>query len=98
MRHEVDLAQVRAVEVRVELRRGDVGVAQQLLHDAQVGTALQHVRCEAVAQRVRVQPVDAHHCARLGHERMQSLRPRLLRNTAEFETLGLTRQDRQCSR
>ena len=35
----VDLAEAIAVDVGVDLRRRDVGVAQQVLHDAQVGAA-----------------------------------------------------------
>ncbi len=42
-----------AVHVRVDLRCADVGVPQKLLNDAQVGPALQQVRCEAVPQRMR---------------------------------------------
>lgn len=69
----VDLTDVAAVEVGVELRRGDVGVAEKLLDDAQVGASLEHVRREAVAQRVRVQPLDPHDSAGLGHERVNAL-------------------------
>ena len=69
----VDLAHVGAVEVRVELRRGDVGVPQELLDDAQVGAALEHVGGEAMAQRVRVKPLDPHDGAGLGHERVHAL-------------------------
>ena len=39
--------------VGVDLRGGDVGVAEQLLHDAQVGAVLQQVAREGVAQHVR---------------------------------------------
>jgi hypothetical protein len=37
----------------VDLRRRHRGVAEQLLHDAHVGAALEQVRRERVAQRVR---------------------------------------------
>ena len=40
-------------DVRVDLRRADVGVAEERLHDAQVGAAAEQVRRERVAQRVR---------------------------------------------
>ena len=50
----VDLRQVLEIEVRVDLRRADVGVAQHLLHAAQVAARLQHVGGEAVAEQVRV--------------------------------------------
>ena len=37
----------------VDLRRGDVGVAEQFLHDAQIGAVLQQMAGEGVAQHVR---------------------------------------------
>ena len=43
----------RLIDVRVDLRRGDAGVAEQLLHLPQVGAAGQQVRGKAVPQRVR---------------------------------------------
>ena len=48
-------------------------MAEKLLDDAEVGAAFEHVRREAVAQRVRVQPLDAHEGAGLCHERMHAL-------------------------
>ena len=45
--------------MRVDLRRRDVAVAEHLLQRAQVGAAFEHVRGKAVAQQVRVQPLDA---------------------------------------
>jgi hypothetical protein len=42
-----------ARDVGVDLRGGDVGVAQQQLHHAQVGAVVDEVRGEGVAQRVR---------------------------------------------
>ena len=50
----VHLPQSRAVDVRVDLRGGDVGVTQHLLHDAQIGPAREQVRCEAVPEHVGV--------------------------------------------
>ena len=50
----VHLGQVLEVEPRIDLRGGDVGVAQQLLHGAQVAARLQQVARERVAQHVRV--------------------------------------------
>ena len=43
--------------VGVDLRRRDVGMAEQLLHDAQVGAVLQEVAGEGVAQHVRADAV-----------------------------------------
>ena len=40
-------------QMRVNLRGGDVGVAQQQLHAAQVGAMLDHVRCATMPQPVR---------------------------------------------
>ena len=39
--------------VRVDLGRADVGVAEQLLNDAKVGPVLQQMAGEGVAQDVR---------------------------------------------
>ena len=57
VRLEGDHADVRAVHMGVELRGGDARVPQQLLHDAQVGTALQQVRGKGMAQGVGMQPL-----------------------------------------
>jgi len=49
----VDAAQIVDVDVRVDLRGGQVGVAEQLLHDAKVRSACEKMRGKAVPQRVR---------------------------------------------
>src|SRR5205807_1350533 len=49
----VDGLEAVAVHVGVVLRGADAGVAEQLLHRAQVGPAGEQVRGEAVPQRVR---------------------------------------------
>lgn len=56
-----DLGQAVGGDVGVDLGRGDVGVAQQGLDDAQVGAALQQVGGEGVAQDMGADPgrVDA---------------------------------------
>ena len=51
---EVDVAAPAVRDVRVELGRAEVGVAEHLLDAAQVGTALEQVRGERMAQQVRV--------------------------------------------
>jgi len=38
--------------VRVNLRGGEIGVAEEHLHDAQVGAVVEQVRGEGVAQGV----------------------------------------------
>src|SRR3954471_23564912 len=53
VRGVIDVAQALGGEVRVDLRRGDVGVAEHLLDRAQVAAAREQVRGEGVAQRVR---------------------------------------------
>ena len=59
MRIEVYLADVGAVEVRVELRGRDAGVTEQFLHDSKVRATLQKVRGEGVSQGVVLQPIDS---------------------------------------
>ena len=46
------------IEVRVDLRGRDVGVAQQFLHAAQVAGGFEHVAREAVAQQVRMHALE----------------------------------------
>ena len=54
---EVLVLEAPVREVRVDLRRRDVGVAEHLLQHAQVAAAGEQVRSERVAQRVRAHPV-----------------------------------------
>ena len=54
---EVRLLQLLAGEVGVELGRRQIGVAEHLLHRAQVAAAGEQVRREGVAQGVRAHPV-----------------------------------------
>src|SRR5665811_2085975 len=56
MRPSVHLPDPLAGQVRVDLRRADARMSQQLLDDPQVGPALQQVRGERVAERVRRRP------------------------------------------
>lgn len=70
---EVLLPDVGAVDVGVDLGRRDVGVAEDLLDDAQVGAAGQHVGGEGVAQRVRVEVRHADGAAGLGDEGVHAL-------------------------
>src|SRR3954454_16186166 len=57
VRLEVDVLQAVAREVRVQLRRGDVGVAEHLLDRAQVAAAGEQVGRERVPKRVRAHPI-----------------------------------------
>jgi hypothetical protein len=54
MRSVVDLRQVLEIEVRIHLGGADVGVTQELLDPAQITAGLEQVRCEGVAEHVRV--------------------------------------------
>ena len=47
------VAQLIGDDMRIDLRRRDVGVAQQQLHRAQIGAARQQVRRKSMAQCVR---------------------------------------------
>ena len=53
MRFHVDVEELCRVDVRVALSSTQTGVAKQLLNRAQVGAALQQMRCEGVPERVR---------------------------------------------
>ena len=54
----------------VDLRRRDIGMAEQLLHDAQIGAVLQQMAGEGMAQHVRADIGGAQ--AGRGGERLQS--------------------------
>ena len=49
----VSRAQVHVGNVRVDLRRRDIAMAQQRLHRTRISTVLQEVRGKAMSQRVR---------------------------------------------
>ena len=53
MRLLIDVFEVLFHNMRVDLRRGNVRVAQHLLNGAQVRTVFEQVHGERVAQRVR---------------------------------------------
>ena len=61
MKLVVDRLETRRVDVGVNLRGGDAGMAEHFLHLPQVGTATEHVRGEAMPQ-----PVGAHRLGRAG--------------------------------
>src|SRR4030095_6570049 len=54
MRGVVDLGERLKVEMRVDLRGGNAGVPQQLLHGAQILRGLEQVGRERMAQHVRM--------------------------------------------
>ena len=49
----VDVPEVGAIQVRVDLGGRDVGMPQELLHCGQIGAALHEVGRERVPERVR---------------------------------------------
>src|SRR5688572_840020 len=49
----VDFAQTCRADVRVNLRGHEALVTQQFLHGANVGSAIEQVRCEAMSQSMR---------------------------------------------
>ena len=48
------IQQARGIDVRIDLRRGQAGVTQQLLERSQVGAARQQMGRKAVSERVGV--------------------------------------------
>ena len=48
----MDRLQPRCIDMRVNLRRCDVGVAQEFLHLSEICTAGKQVRCKTVTQGV----------------------------------------------
>ena len=56
VRVEVDVPASAVGDVRVALRRPEIGVAQHLLHRAQVSASLEEVRRERMPEEVRVHP------------------------------------------
>jgi len=59
---EIRLASPPIRHVRVALGRPEIGVAQHLLHRAEIGTALEEVRREGVTEEVRVDPARLEPC------------------------------------
>ncbi len=80
MRRQVLFLDMGAVNVRVDLCGGNVGMPENLLDDAQIGSAGKHVRRERVAQRVRVKVLDAYSHTRLCDDLVNRL-PREARST-----------------
>jgi hypothetical protein len=54
---EVDLPAPPVRDVRVALGRREVGVSEHLLHAAEIGTALEQMRGEGVAEEMRMHPL-----------------------------------------
>ena len=60
MRRIVDVGQMLEIQMGIDLCGGDVGVAQQFLHAAQVAAGFQQVAGEGMAQQMGMQAaIDA---------------------------------------
>lgn len=57
MGRQIDLSELRAIDVGVDLRGGDVRMPQYLLEHAQIRPAGEHVGRKRVAERMWVQPL-----------------------------------------
>ena len=57
---QIDLGQLRTVDMRVDLRGRNIGMTQNLLQHAQVGTAREHVGGKGVAQGVGMESHQSH--------------------------------------
>jgi len=62
VRTVVDATQAPSVHMRIDLRRRERAVAEQLLDRPQVGAALQQVRREGVPQQMRVHAAGVETC------------------------------------
>lgn len=57
---QIDLGQLRTVNMRVDLRGRNIGMPQDLLQHAQVRAAREHVGGKGVAQGVGMKPHQTH--------------------------------------
>ena len=57
---QVNLSQLRTIDMRVDMRGRNIGMAQNLLQHTQVGTAREHVGGKGVAQGVGMEPNQPH--------------------------------------
>src|SRR5579863_9132677 len=76
MRRAINLAQMTAREVGVNLRGRNVAMAEHLLHRAQIGAALEQMRRKAMAQRVWANPSEARIARGPSLERLEKSLPR----------------------
>ena len=64
MREFVHRTQPFRADLRVHLRRRNIGVSQELLHDPQIRAVLQQVTCEGVTQHMRTDGARIQSCGR----------------------------------
>lgn len=60
MGRQVNLGQLRTIDMRVDLRRRYIGVPQNLLQHAKVRAAREHMGGKGVAQRVWMEDHQSH--------------------------------------
>ena len=60
MGRQIDLGQLRTIDMRVDLCGRNIGMSQDLLQHAQVGTAREHVGGKGVAQGVGMESHQSH--------------------------------------
>ena len=59
-----------ACHMRINLRRGNIGVPEQQLHDPQVGAMVEQVSCEGMAQCMRGQRLGYTGLARVAFDQI----------------------------
>src|SRR5208337_5421631 len=96
----MDLAQVAFREMGVNLRGRDVGMAEHLLHRAQIGAALQKMGREAVSERVWADPIESRVTGGPSLESLEEslARHRPLEPAQEHGRAGLGRRRRHAPR
>ena len=57
---QVNLSQLRTIDMRVDLRRRYIGVSQDLLQHAKVRAAREHMGGKGVTQRMGMEPHQSH--------------------------------------
>ena len=90
VRCEIFLADMRAVDMRVDLSRRDIGVAEHLLDGSQIGPTFEQMGRKRMAQRLRMQVRDADGKPGARDESCAGsagsiLPPRTFRNTAPLD-------------
>lgn len=73
MASKVFFAHMNARNVRVYLRRSDVGMTEDFLDGAQIGTAFEHMGRKRVTQRMRMKALDACRPSPSSDDRMHAL-------------------------
>src|SRR5487761_113604 len=75
MKSAMPLAQMRARQMRINMRGRDIAMPQHLLHRAEIGAAFEQMSCERMAQRMRTDPRGARVASRPLLERLEKSLP-----------------------